>query len=79
MKQVPIVGTTLAAITQPAMSYATTHAIGAVFVRHFESNGTLMTMSAEALRASYQEQLDKAKSMFGKKNGPTVSATSPAP
>lgn len=79
MKQVPIVGTTLAAITQPAMSYATTHAIGAVFVRHFESNGTLMTMSVDALKASYQEQLAKAKSVFGKKGGSTASATSPAP
>ena len=79
MKQVPIVGTTLAAITQPAMSYATTHAIGAVFIRHFESNGNLMTMSVDALKSSYQEQLAKAKSMLGNKSSPAVSAASSAP
>lgn len=77
VKHIPIVGSTLGAITQPALSYATTYAIGAVFVRHFESNGTLMTMSAEALKASYHEQLLKAKTMFNKMEG-VVSPTAPS-
>lgn len=75
IKHIPIVGSTLGAITQPALSYATTHAIGTVFVRHFESNGTLMSMSAKALKASYHEQVLKAKAMFNKVEGvvaPTV-------
>lgn len=75
IKQVPVVGTALAAITQPALSYATTHAIGAIFVRHFESNGTLMSMSAEALKSSYEEQLAKAKEMFKKKSSAQQPAT----
>lgn len=79
IKQVPVVGTTLAAITQPAMSYATTHAIGAVFVRHFESKGTLLTMSVEALKASYQEQLVKAKAAFSKKSVSPAPSPAPAP
>jgi uncharacterized protein (DUF697 family) len=79
IKHVPVIGTTLAAITQPAMSYATTHAIGAVFVRHFESNGTLMTMSVEALKSQYQEQVLKAKSMFSKKGVAATPAVPSAP
>ena len=75
----PVIGTTLGAITQPAMSYATTLAIGAVFVRHFESNGTLMTMSVDALKANYQEQMLKAKSMFSKKGVAVAPAAPSAP
>lgn len=75
IKHIPIIGSSLGAITQPALSYATTYAIGTVFVRHFESNGTLMSMSAKALKASYHEQVLKAKAMFNKVEGvvaPTV-------
>jgi uncharacterized protein (DUF697 family) len=71
IKNVPVVGTALAAVTQPAMSYATTYAIGTLFVRHFESNGTLVAMSAESLRAAYQEQVNAAKKKFFKKNTAT--------
>jgi uncharacterized protein (DUF697 family) len=79
IKHVPVIGTTRGAITQPAMSYATTLAIGAVFVRHFESNGTLMTMSVDALKANYQEQMLKAKSMFSKKGVAVAPAAPSAP
>jgi uncharacterized protein (DUF697 family) len=68
IKNVPVVGTALAAVTQPAMAYATTYAIGTLFVRHFESNGTLAAMSVESLRAAYQEQVNAAKKKFFKKN-----------
>ena len=79
IKHVPVIGTAVAAITQPVMSYATTYAIGAVFVRHFESNGTLMTMSVEALKSNYQEQLLKAKSLFSKKDVAVAPAVPSAP
>lgn len=74
IKSVPVIGSTLAAVTQPVMSYATSYAIGTIFVRHFESNGTLMTMSIDALKATYQEQVAYAKKMFLKKSAVDKSA-----
>lgn len=68
IKSVPVIGSTLAAVTQPVMSYATSFAIGTIFVRHFESNGTLMSMSIESLKATYHEQVAYAKKMFLKKS-----------
>jgi uncharacterized protein (DUF697 family) len=74
IKSVPIIGSTLAAVTQPVMSYATTYAVGTIFVRHFESNGTLMSMSIDAIKSTYQEQVAYAKKMFLKKNAAEKSA-----
>ena len=76
VKNVPVIGTALAAVTQPALSYATTYAIGTVFVQHFESKGTLTTLSVESLKSSYHEQVQKAKNAMSRKGAQASAAGS---
>jgi uncharacterized protein (DUF697 family) len=42
LKFVPIVGTTVAALTMPAMAAGATYMLGKVFIQHFVTGGTLL-------------------------------------
>ena len=42
LKFVPVIGTTAAALTMPAMSAGATYVVGKVFIKHFASGGTLL-------------------------------------
>jgi uncharacterized protein (DUF697 family) len=42
LKFVPVIGTTVAALTMPAMSAGATYVVGKVFIKHFASGGTLL-------------------------------------
>jgi uncharacterized protein (DUF697 family) len=42
LKFIPVVGTTVAALTMPAFSAGATYVIGKVFIQHFASGGTLL-------------------------------------
>ena len=42
LKAVPLIGTTMAALTMPTLSAGATYVIGKVFIQHFRSGGTLL-------------------------------------
>jgi uncharacterized protein (DUF697 family) len=42
LKFVPVLGTSVAALTMPALSAGSTYAVGRVFIKHFASGGTLL-------------------------------------
>jgi uncharacterized protein (DUF697 family) len=67
-RYIPVIGPTIFAITQPALSYATTYAIGVTFVKHFENKGSLIDFDATSYKEFFNEQIAKAKKIFQKKD-----------
>jgi len=61
LKLVPIIGYTTSAVTLSAAGGATTYAIGKVFVKHFESGGTLLNFNVEKVKEYYNEQFKKGE------------------
>jgi uncharacterized protein (DUF697 family) len=72
IRYVPYVGTSISMVTQPAIAYATTYALGAVFIKHFESEGTLTSFSVKKLKEFYDAEYKRAKYLFRKKPSATV-------
>jgi uncharacterized protein (DUF697 family) len=62
-KMIPVVGWTIGAVTLPLAAGASTYAIGKVFIQHFESGGTFLTFDPKAVRAYYEEQFKKGKTL----------------
>jgi uncharacterized protein (DUF697 family) len=60
----PVIGTPLSLITQPAIAFATTYALGTVFVAHFEDNGGLGNLDISKMRSVFKEQFESAKRKF---------------
>lgn len=58
MKAIPLVGSVAGLLAMPAVSYASTFAVGRVFTRHFEEGGTLLTLNPKKSQAYYQEMLN---------------------
>lgn len=60
-KAVPFVGTLLGAAVMPALSAASTVALGRVFTQHFEAGGTLLDFDADKMRTYFVEEFEKAR------------------
>jgi uncharacterized protein (DUF697 family) len=54
-------------VLQPTLSFATTYSMGYVFVKHFENSGTLVNFDASKMNLYFQEQFEKSKKLFSKK------------
>jgi uncharacterized protein (DUF697 family) len=65
-KFVPIVGYAVAAVSMPALSGASTYAIGKIFMRHFESGGTFLNFDINKVKTDYEEQVKKGKELAAK-------------
>ncbi|MCH9697813.1 MAG: YcjF family protein [Gammaproteobacteria bacterium] len=61
-KMVPVIGTTVGALSLPLVAGASTYAVGKVFIQHFESGGTFLTFDPEQVREYYSEQYKEGKS-----------------
>jgi len=76
IKNIPYIGTALVVVTQPAFSYASTYALGLVFIDHFESKGTLLDLTVEKVKGNFVNEYDKAKhflkKQFRKNENPEV-------
>ena len=73
IRHIPYVGTPLCVITQPVLAYASTYALGVVFIQHFESEGNLKDFAIESVRDFYDEQFSKVKSILKVKKMAPVS------
>lgn len=62
LRHLPYVGSALSVVSQPVIAYASTLAIGTVFIKHFESQGNLQDFAVESVREFYDEQFAKVKS-----------------
>ena len=71
IKCIPVVGTLTGAVSMSLMGAASTYAVGRVFVKHFESGGTLLDVDTEKVQEKFKEQYEKGKEYVSslKKNG----------
>jgi uncharacterized protein (DUF697 family) len=60
-KLVPVIGTTLGLISVPVLAGAMTHAVGTVFMMHFEAGGTLLDFDPKSMREYFHKEFEKAK------------------
>ena len=57
VKAIPLLGTLVGGVSWLALAGASTYAVGKVFIQHFESGGTLLTLDPEKVMDYYREQL----------------------
>lgn len=62
-KLIPGIGWMVGMASLPIVSGATTYAVGRVMVNHFEGGGSLFDLSADDVRAYYEEQFRKGKAV----------------
>ena len=65
---IPYVGPILSTLIQPTLAFASTYALGQVFIKQFESGQSLGSITVESVRDSYNKQFEKAKQLFKKKS-----------
>lgn len=61
LKGIPVIGQVLGLVTTPVFAWASTVAVGRVFIEHFESGGTLLDFDAEKMRNYYYKQFEATK------------------
>ncbi|MEM9458542.1 MAG: DUF697 domain-containing protein [Myxococcota bacterium] len=62
VKMIPVVGWLVGGLGGLAFAGASTYAVGRVFVQHFESGGTFLTLEPDKVMDYYQEQFDGYRS-----------------
>lgn len=55
LKTIPVIGSLAGIAVVPVVAGASTYALGKVFVAHFESGGTLLTLDPEKMKAYYAQ------------------------
>ena len=70
LKAVPLIGTLAGAPAMAAFSAASAWALGKVFIQHFESGGTFLTMNPENVKEYFRTQF-----VEGKKVAATIKKT----
>lgn len=68
LRFIPYVGPILSTLIQPTLAFASTYALGQVFIKQFESGQSLGSITVESVRDSYNKQTEKAKQLFKKKS-----------
>ena len=68
LRFIPYVGPILSTLIQPTLAFASTYALGQVFIKQFESGQSLGSITVESVRDSYNKQFEKAKQLFKKKS-----------
>ena len=59
LKSVPVLGTAVAMITMPVAAAAATYAVGVVFIKHFESGGTFLSVDISKMTAQVKKSADE--------------------
>jgi len=61
LKAIPIIGPIAGGLSMPLFTGASTYAIGNLFIRHFESGGTLLNMDPQKMREHFKEEFENGK------------------
>ena len=56
-KTLPGIGSLISTVAMPVLAGGCTYAIGQVFVRHYESGGTLLTFNAATMKEEFARQI----------------------
>jgi uncharacterized protein (DUF697 family) len=75
VRSIPVVGKPISFLTEPAIAYVTTYAVGLVFLEHFERNGSFQNIDLESIKKSIKEKVNQkyqellqSKKLIGSKN-----------
>ena len=76
IKMVPYAGAAFTIAAEPALSYASSYAVGMSFVKHFEDGGNLADFNAKEMKSYFSENVsrclsymrDRKKSIFAPKS-----------
>jgi len=76
LKFIPIVGQTSGAVALPVLAGAATYAVNQVFVRHYESGGSLVDLDPSKVKAFFRKQFGIGKKVVAdlKDGKPSVAA-----
>jgi uncharacterized protein (DUF697 family) len=66
VKAIPFVGGLLGGASMALLSGGATYAVGQVFVRHFESGGTMESFDIDSARRTYDEEFERGKEFVRK-------------
>ncbi|MBN2824233.1 MAG: DUF697 domain-containing protein [Campylobacterales bacterium] len=61
VKFLPVVGSSAGALSIASVGSASTYAVGQVFIRHFESGGTLLNLDTNQVKKFFKEEFEKGK------------------
>ena len=61
IKTIPVIGTVIGSVSAPALTGASTYALGRVFVLHFESGGTFLSLDPDQVRAHYEAEFARGR------------------
>lgn len=61
IKMIPVIGQIAGLLAYPVVAGATTYAIGKVFIKHFDSGGTLLDFNPRSVKKYYDDQFEKGK------------------
>jgi len=61
LKMVPGVGHVVSGLSMPIFAGAATHAIGKVFIQHFESGGTFLDFEPAKVREYFRQEFEKGQ------------------
>ena len=64
-QSIPVIGWGLGATSMSILSGASTYAVGQVFIRHFESGGTLLDFDSKKSKSYMKEQFANGKDKVG--------------
>ncbi len=56
-KTLPGIGSVISTVAMPVLAGGCTYAIGQVFIRHYESGGTLLTFNAKDFQAGFTDEV----------------------
>lgn len=71
MKFIPGIGQIAAPVSLSVVASASTYALGKVFIKHFETGGTLLNFDAEKMREYYYEQYEQGVKLAKKQTEST--------
>ena len=61
LKAIPIIGPITGGLSMSLFTGASTYAIGNLFIRHFETGGTLLNMDPQKMREHFKEDFESGK------------------
>lgn len=67
LKGIPVLGTAISLVTMPVTSAACTYAVGTVFIKHFESGGTLLSIDLSSMTNQAKDFAAKYRKDKGEK------------
>lgn len=66
VRSIPVVGPLIGMVTTPAFDFASTYAVGKVFIEHYESGGAFLELDPDRYRDAYTRYYQEGREMASK-------------